>query len=116
MTNAVKSIGPDASRRRLLKCLSQAAGAALLVNVLPCVADTADLPHLTSADPTAQALGYVEDASKVDDSKNPTHKAGMACENCNFYQGSTGAYGPCQLYAGKAVNAKGWCAGYAKKA
>ncbi len=42
--------------------------------------------------------------------------AGSACANCNFFQGGATAYGPCQLFPGKAVNAKGWCAGYAKKA
>jgi hypothetical protein len=42
--------------------------------------------------------------------------AGTDCANCNFYQGAATGYGPCQLFPGKSVNAKGWCSGYAKKA
>jgi hypothetical protein len=76
----------------------------------------ADLPHLTLDDPTAKALGYTEDSTKVDETKYPSHKAGMACANCNFYQGGAAAFAACTLYSGKAVNAQGWCAGYAKKA
>jgi len=77
----------------------------------------ADAPHLTLDDPTAQALGYTENSAAVDETKYPTHKAGMQCNNCNFFQGeASAAYAPCQLYSGKLVNAKGWCAGYAKKA
>ena len=50
-------------------------------------------------------------------SKAPApHVAGQGCANCNFYQGAATGFGPCQLFPGKAVNAKGWCSGYAKKA
>lgn len=116
MANASKSIGTDADRRRFLITAGSSVGAALLIGTLPRQALADDLPHLTTADATAQALGYNEDSSKVDEAKYSTHKAGMACENCNFFQGGSAAYGPCQLYPGKAVNAKGWCSGYAKKA
>jgi len=77
----------------------------------------AELPHLSPADPTAKALGYVEDASKVDKTKFPTLKPGARCSNCNFYQGAAGkAFGPCQLFPGKSVNAAGWCASHSPKA
>jgi High potential iron-sulfur protein len=71
----------------------------------------------SAADPTAQALGYVNDASKVDKAKYANFVAGSACSNCALYQGQAGAEaGPCPLFAGKQVSAKGWCSSYAKKA
>lgn len=101
------------SRRRFLTLLGGAAGSAMLLSAMPRRASAADLPHLTEADPTAKALHYTEDASKAP----APHKAGQACANCKFFQGTAGqAYAPCALYPGKAVNAKGWCAGYAAKA
>lgn len=106
----------NTSRRKFFAGASGAIGAALLINALPRTARADDLPHLTSADPTAQALGYVDDSTKVDAAKFPTHVAGAACGNCNFYQGASAAYGPCPLFAGKDVNIKGWCSAYAKKA
>ncbi|MFN3886968.1 MAG: high-potential iron-sulfur protein [Aquabacterium sp.] len=68
-------------------------------------------------DPAAVALGYKHDATKVDAKKYPTYKAGAACGNCQFYQGKPAdAWAGCPLLAGKQVNGKGWCTGYAKKA
>lgn len=107
----------DNSRRRFFAATGTALGAAALASALPRIARADDLPHLALTDPTAQALNYTEDASKVDKAKSPTFIAGSACANCNFFQGTAGAaWGPCSLFPGKAVNAKGWCAGYAKKA
>ncbi|WP_114238487.1 high-potential iron-sulfur protein [Dyella sp. C9] len=101
------------SRRRFLKAAAGTAAAALVVGGLSRRARAADLPHLAESDPTAKALGYVEDASKTTDSK---HKAGDACANCQFYSGGPTGFGPCQLFPGKAVSAKGWCVSHAKKA
>jgi hypothetical protein len=116
MANTSKYSGADANRRRFLITAGGTVGVALLAGAVPRQSFADDLPHLTTADATAQALGYTEDSSKVDETKYSTHKAGMACDNCNFFQGGSAAYGPCQLYPGKAVNTKGWCSGYAKKA
>jgi hypothetical protein len=99
-------------RRHFLGLAGTAAGAIALASALPRSARADDLPHLTLDDPTAKALNYTEDASKA----AGTHQAGQTCANCNFYQGGTAAFGPCQLFPGKAVNLKGWCSGYAKKA
>lgn len=108
---------PNSSRRRFFALTGTAIGAAAVISALPRHALAADLPHLTLDDATAKALGYTEDASKVDTKKYPTYKTGEDCSNCNFFKGTKGAaYGPCQLYPGKAVNSKGWCSGYAKKA
>lgn len=100
------------SRRRFLKVAAGTAAAAALVGSLPRLARAADLPHVSESDPTAKALAYVEDAGK---STNPKHKAGDVCANCQFYSGGPTGYGPCQLFPGKSVNAKGWCVSHTPK-
>jgi len=102
----------DHDRRRFITTLT---AAALIGAVVPRKPAAADLPHLAETDPTAAALGYHEDAAKTDATKFPAHTATQQCANCNFFQGG-GEYGPCQLFPGKAVNAKGWCSAYAAKA
>ena len=47
----------------------------------------ADAPKVAETDPTAQALGYKADASKVDKAKFAKYAAGQDCGNCSFYQG-----------------------------
>ncbi|MCP1374937.1 high-potential iron-sulfur protein [Dyella lutea] len=101
------------SRRRFLKIAAGTAAAAAVIGTLPRVARAADLPHVSESDPTAKALGYVEDASTT---KDPKHKAGANCSNCQFYSGGPTGFGPCQLFPGKAVSAKGWCVSHAAKA
>lgn len=108
----------DGSRRRFL-ALAGVTGAAVLVGVRPqaALAQGAAPPHLSEADPTAKALGYVEDASKVDKTKFPAYKAGAHCATCNFFTGKpTDAYAPCQIFPGKAVSGAGWCASHSPKA
>ena len=100
------------SRRRFLKVAAGATVAAVVIGGLPRFARAADLPPVTEADPTAKALGYVEDASKTADAK---HKAGDNCVNCQFYSGGPTGRGPCQLFPGKSVNAKGWCVSHTPK-
>ena len=85
-----------------------------VVAALPGAARADDLPPLAESDPTASALGYKEDASKVDASKFPTHKPSDTCHACNFYQGS-GPRGACTLFPGKSVAGKGWCSAFAAK-
>jgi hypothetical protein len=101
------------SRRRFLKVAAGTTAAALIVGGLPRFARAADLPAVTPDDPTAKALGYVEDASKTTDAK---HKAGDDCANCQFYSGGPTGRGPCQLFPGKSVNSKGWCVSHNPKA
>ena len=101
------------SRRRFLKVAAGTTAAAAVLGGLPRFARAADLPHVTDADPTAKALGYVEDASKT---TNPKHKPGANCSNCQFYSGGPSGYGPCALFPGKSVNAKGWCVSHSPKA
>jgi hypothetical protein len=116
MSQANDTKSTNQGRRQFLGLAGAAAGVVVLASVLPRHARAADLPHVTLDDPTATALNYTEDASKVDKAKATNYVAGSSCANCNFYQGGASGYGPCQLFPGKAVNAKGWCSGYAKKA
>lgn len=77
----------------------------------------ADAPKLAESDPTAQALGYKMDASKVDKAKYAKYATGQKCSNCSFYQGkSTDAWAPCTIFVGKQVAGTGWCSAYNKKA
>jgi hypothetical protein len=101
----------DPHRRQFCGLAGGLVGAALIAT-LPRVTRADELPHLTLDDPTAKALNYVEDASKA----GAPHQPGQLCANCNFFHGGATGYGPCELFPGKAVNAKGWCNGYAKKA
>ncbi len=112
MKKSPQSTHAQQTRRNFLRSVGLAVAGGFVARHVA----AADAPHLTLDDPTAQALGYTENSAAVDEAKYPTHKAGMECSNCNFFQGAAAAYGPCQLYSGKLVNAKGWCAGYAKKA
>jgi hypothetical protein len=104
-------------RRALIRLLSLGAIATLAGGRMPAAnAAAAALVPLTSADPTAQALGYTDDSSKVDAAANPTHKPDQKCSSCVQYQGKPGdARGGCNIYAGKSVSANGWCKVWAKK-
>ncbi|AJY42695.1 MULTISPECIES: high-potential iron-sulfur protein [Burkholderia] len=77
---------------------------------------SADLPMLSETDPTAVALGYKADATKVDKAKFQKYVAGETCSGCMLYQGKKGsASGPCGAFPGKQVVAKGWCSAFTKK-
>jgi len=76
----------------------------------------ADEPHLSLADPTAVALAYHDDASKVDPKQFPNYKAGQTCSTCLQLKGDAGqAWRPCTLFPGKLVNATGWCRVWVKR-
>ncbi|WP_158885279.1 high-potential iron-sulfur protein [Rhodanobacter sp. L36] len=100
------------SRRRFLKWATAGAATAVLLVGSPRFARADDLPALTETDPTAKALGYVENGSV---SGNAKHKAGDVCSNCQFYGGGSTGRGPCQLFPGKSVNARGWCLSHTPK-
>ena len=74
------------------------------------------LPHLAENDPTAAALGYKNDASKVDKAKFANWQAGKDCDDCMQFEGKKGeAWGPCKIFPGKAVNSHGWCSAFQPK-
>ena len=72
--------------------------------------------RLEEADPTAAALGYRHDASKVDKARFPKYAAGQVCSSCALFQGKASeAWAPCAAFGGKLVAGKGWCSAWAKK-
>lgn len=97
------------SRRHFLKLAAGTAAVAAVAGTgaFSRLAHADDLPALSESDPMAKALHYTEDASSTD---NPKYKKGDDCANCAFYKGREGSTsGPCQLFPGKSVKAKGWC-------
>jgi hypothetical protein len=77
----------------------------------------AQATHVEESSPSATALGYKHDATKVDVKKYPAYAAGKNCAGCTLFQGKAGdPWGACGALGGKQVNAKGWCIAWAKKA
>ncbi|MEZ5464400.1 MAG: high-potential iron-sulfur protein [Lysobacteraceae bacterium] len=107
---------PIASRRRFLQVLGVAAVSVPLAGVAVRSARAQDLTPLDLSNPTAVALGYIEDTTKVDATKYPQHKPEQDCTNCQFYTATSGGLGSCQLFPGHSVVGKGWCASWAAKA
>ena len=68
-------------------------------------------------EPQAKSLGYVKDATKVDAKANPNFKPGQHCANClQVPKGKeTGAQIPCNIFAGRLVEANGWCKVWVKR-
>ena len=76
-----------------------------------------DLPQLTEDDAMGKAMKYTHDASTVDPGSRNNPAPDQTCANCALVQGNDGdAWRPCQIFPGKAVNAKGWCSVWAAKA
>ena len=73
-------------------------------------------PKVAESDPQAVALGYKDDATKVDKAKFPKYAAGQKCSNCQLYQGPETGLGNCPLFAGKSVPGPAWCSAWVKKA
>jgi hypothetical protein len=97
------------SRRAVVQTL--AFGAATFAGLAPHRLRGAEsAPKLDIHDPTAIALGYVENASQVDAKKYPQFVPGSNCENCLQLQGKAGNdYRPCELFPGRLVAVSGWC-------
>ncbi len=96
------------SRRRLLQGALAGLAAVPAATLIARGASAAE--PLSESDATAKSLAYVADASKVVAKTNPTYKPGQTCANCIQYTGKAGAAdGPCNIFPGKLVKAKGWC-------
>lgn len=115
MTNKTPFL-PYPARRAFMKQIAAGASVALVAGagtLAPCSALAVDLPHLDERDPAAAALGYVEDATKLDKKRFPDVVPGSICANCLQLQGKAGAdYRPCNLFPGKLVASAGWCSGW----
>jgi hypothetical protein len=101
-------------RRQFIATVGIAAGSVALGTLSAKNAAAADLPLLQETEPLAVTMNYKADTTKVDAKKFPNHKNEQVCGNCQFYQGGA-ATGPCQIFAGKSVAAKGWCQVWAMK-
>jgi High potential iron-sulfur protein len=107
---------PNISRRAIVKSGLMAAAFAPFMGLLSRIAVAAGLPPLDPADPTAKALGFVTDASKVDAKASPTFKPSQKCGTCAQFQGKAGdATAGCNIFAGKSVPATGWCMVWVQK-
>ncbi|HEY2679261.1 MAG TPA: high-potential iron-sulfur protein [Steroidobacteraceae bacterium] len=79
-------------------------------------AAAAALPALDPNDPTAKALGFVNDNSQVDTKKFATFKPTQKCGTCAQFQGKPAdATAACTIFAGKSVPQNGWCQVWAQK-
>jgi hypothetical protein len=97
------------SRRELVKTMTFAAAAVAAGGRTR----GAEAAKLDVNDPAAVALGYVEEASRVDVKKYPSFVKGSNCDNCLQLQGTPGnSYRPCSLFQGKLVAVGGWCSGW----
>ena len=102
----------EASRRRFIKITAAGLAAAPFASALLSGAAQA-VEAVSESEPMATALGYKMDATKASNRKDKT----AVCGNCSLYSGKPGASdGPCSVFGGKLVNAKGWCTAWVKKA
>ena len=95
------------SRRTLLA----AAGGIIATSAIPRVATAAE--KVTEDDPTALALGYLHDASKVDTAKwskrAGSEGAKQFCHNCSLYVDQGDGWGGCSIFQNRLVAGEGWC-------
>ena len=109
------------TRRNLLVRGAAAAAVLPLGGLLAGVVRAEELPIVDANDPTAIALGYSPDATKVDVAKYPK-RAGEAganqfCHNCQLALGEPkDGHVACGLFPGKRVNVNGWCNAWVQKA
>jgi hypothetical protein len=97
---------PVFSRRTLIDTALKAVPFLVALDLGISTASAATLPPLDPNDPTAKALGYVNDSAKPD----------QKCANCAQFQGQAAdARGGCNIFAGKSVAGVGWCTVWAKK-
>jgi hypothetical protein len=104
------------SRRDLIQSGLIAGSFIPVLSLLANRAPAAGLPPLDPSDPTAKALGFVTDTTKVDAAANPTHKPTQKCGTCAQFQGKPGdATGGCNIFVGHSVPQGGWCKTWAAK-
>ena len=103
------------ARRRFMQLTAGAAAGCLVYPASEAQAD--DLPKITADDPVGMALKYTHDASSVDPALRTQPAADQSCANCAQLQGDEGdEWRPCAIFAGKLVNANGWCSVWVPKA
>jgi hypothetical protein len=97
-------------------------GAAILSSGKAFSLPAAPLKLVSENDPTAKALQYTPDAgsAKLRTQKGATAAKDQTCTTCQFYvkQGLVGGkeVGKCQMIATGAVDGRGWCTVWSKRA
>ena len=105
------------SRRAIIKGGLIAGALIPAIGLMANTAAAAGLPPLDPSDPTAQAVGFVTDTTKVNAAAYATYKPTQKCNNCAQYQGkASDATAGCNIFPGKSVPAAGWCKVWAQKA
>ena len=105
-------------RREFLKFGLKAGGGAVALGAIPVTLLAQE--KVSPDEPLAQAMGYVEDASKVDTAKFPKRAgdagANQYCYNCALYAGSQDdEYAPCSIFQNRPVAGAGWCNAWVAK-
>jgi hypothetical protein len=98
----------DLDRREFLKAgLTAAAVLPLASALLPGTARAEDemVTEVEAMKPTVQALQYVSESTKPDQS----------CKLCQFYTPVENGKGKCQLFVQGLVSENGWCMSWTKK-
>lgn len=114
----------DKSRRSFIKKSLVVLGSAPLI--ARSTEAFAEVKPLDPSAPTASALGYYEDNTKVDTKKYPKKaEAGgdkQMCSACALYTeggqkvaGKSGDWGKCAIFPGTLVSGSGWCMSFAPK-
>jgi High potential iron-sulfur protein len=104
-----------AARRRFLNLAAAGIGAAPLGLMLATGRARAQ-QKVSEEDELARELGYRQDASTVDAGKWPLYEKGHVCANCQQFHGRQGdEWGPCDIFSGKLVHAKGWCSEWVER-
>src|SRR5262245_43659632 len=107
----------EMSRRTLIRSAFLAGAFVPALGLTARETPAADLTPLDTNDPTAKALAYTTDASKVDTTANPNFKSGQRCATCAQYQGKpTDATAACTIFPGHSVPGAGWCKVWAQRA
>ena len=66
-------------------------------------------PLLSPTEPAAVAIGYIENAGRVDAGKYPTFRRGQSCATCALIEFGTARARGCEIVPGRVVLATGWC-------
>src|SRR5580692_200768 len=115
-TTRIFSMQNKMTRRSMVKSGLIAGALVPAFGLIGGTAGAAALTPLDANDPTAKALGFVSDATKVDAAANPTYKPAQKCSTCAQYLGKAGdATAGCNIFAGHSVPAGGWCKVWAAK-
>lgn len=103
---------PAAPRRQWLVLAGGLALAPLAPAMTPVPGQTPPQP-VNEGDSTATALGYVADARRVDRKRFPGYRDDQRCRQCALYK----TEGPtCDTFAGRLIQAEGWCSVWKRKA